>query len=269
MKTTRHKDAWDAVWHITGRVNWQAWHLEAMRAYSIFIGCLREALERFSVDLLSIVVMSNHYHCVLRCPPEERFRQFTSRRTKCRHLRPWPQGHSKSSVIAQFMHRLALTTAKTVQKELELIGHFWDGKHHRRRIWDAWALVVAIAYDHRNPVRESMAARPELYPRSSAAYWAGTGTSPLDIGTRPNCPFGLDAEHLRAMILRFQDEKRLDDVMEVFTRSRLRIDSERGRALLERLMVEAGLNPLLCGSAAAPARSQVVVPWAVGRRYRG
>ncbi|MHC4224029.1 MAG: transposase, partial [Planctomycetota bacterium] len=255
--------------HITGRVNWQVWHLEASRAYSTFLGRLREALERYSVDMLGFVVMSNHYHCVLRCPPEDRFRELTSRRTKCRHRRSWPQNHSKSSVIAQFMHWLHLTTAKAIQKELELVGHFWDGRHHRRRLWDEWALVVAIAYDHRNPVRKFMAARPELYPRSSAAWWAGNGASPLDISTRSDFPFGRDVEHFRGVLQRFQQEKRLDDVMEVFARSRLSIDSERGRALLERLVVEAGLTPLFCGSEAAPARPQVVVRQAVRVPYRG
>jgi len=39
--------------------------------------------------------------------------------------------------------------------------------------------------------------------------------------------------------------------MEAFTDSGLRIDSKAGRAHLERLMEEAELDPLRCGSAAA------------------
>jgi hypothetical protein len=53
------------------------------------------------------------------------------------------------------------------------------------------------------------------------------------------------------MLLGLQAEKHFDDVMEAFIKSGLRIDSKAGRAHLERLMEEAGLDPLRCGSAAA------------------
>jgi hypothetical protein len=63
-------------------------------------------------------------------------------------------------------------------------------------------------------------------------------------------------------------DKRLDDVMAVFQKSRLPIDSPRGRRYLERLMREAGIDPLAdgpspaiseCGMSSAVQPPQVVL----------
>ena len=153
------------------------------------------------------------------------------------------------------MRRFKNLTSKAVQGELGLTGHFWEGRHDRRRLKDTWDLVVAIAYDHRNPVRAGIVSRPEEYARSSARWWTA-GTDPhLALCRRHDVPFE-SLELLRARVLQLQREKRLDDVMESLAKSHLRIDSARGRALLERLMREADLDPLRCGSAAAVHRVQ-------------
>ncbi len=244
MNTTARQDAPNAVWHITSKVNWAAWHLKQEEAARTFFECLVEALLRFGVELLAFVLMSNHYHLVARSPDEDLYRRLTSRRTRCRHRRPWPLNHPKSTVIGQCIQDMELAVAHEVQAKLGIEGHFWDGKHHRRRLHDEWALVTAIAYDHRNPVRKNMAARPEDYSRSSAAWWKSGDASPIPLCTRPDFPFGVARDDFRACLIRFQEDRRLDDVMEVFAKSRLPIDLPRGRAYLEKLMKDAGLSPL-------------------------
>ena len=82
------RDEPNAVWHITGGVNWQAWHLERPEAFDLFIEQLGRALASFDVELLGYVGMSNHYHLAARSPDEDRYRELTSRRTPCRHVRP-------------------------------------------------------------------------------------------------------------------------------------------------------------------------------------
>jgi len=251
MKPRGKDDAPDAIWHVTSRVNWRAWHLEAEGAYLAVLEHLSRALVRFGVELLAFVVMSNHLHMVLRIPAAAFFRLLTRRWTECRHFRPWRAGHPKAAVIGQFMRDLKLSVSNTIQGQMGLTGHFWEKRHHRRRLKDPWALVVAVAYDHRNPVREGMVLLPEQYARSSAAWWATGKPAPVALATRSDFPFGLDEGEFRSMLLGLQAEKRLDDVMEAFAKTRLRIDSEFGRARLERLMEETGLDPLGCGSAAA------------------
>jgi REP element-mobilizing transposase RayT len=249
-ETIDRTDAPDTVWHVGSRVNWRTWHLVSEEAFRVFVSCFRRALERFGMDLLAFVLMSNHYHAVLRSPGAALYRQLTSRRTRCRHLRPYPPWHSKSGVVGQCLRQFKLDVANRIQRSLGLDGHFWDGKHFRKRVNDPDTLVVIMAYDHRNPVREAMVARPEDYPRSSAAWWLRGDPSALPLCQRGDLPFGLNPESLRADLLRFQENKRLDDVMEVFGKTKLDLYTEEGRAELERLMREAGLEP----SASAPPR---------------
>ncbi|HEX5135376.1 MAG TPA: hypothetical protein VFY93_00255 [Planctomycetota bacterium] len=273
MRTIARQDAPNTVWHITSRVNWRVWHLRTEEACQAFLECLCEALERFFVDLIGYVIMSNHYHAVVRSPDEEIYRELTGRRTRCRHFLPWPRRHPRSTVIGQCMRALQLSVGKRIREPLGLTGHFWEGKHHRRRLEDEWALVTAIAYDHRNPVVQGMAARPEDYERSSAAWWARTGSAAVPLCTRSDFPFDTTLERVRARVVRFQHDKRLDDVMALFAKSQLPIDSPRGRRLLERLMRDAGIDPLgedspdatECGTSSAPRASQLILEEGVTR----
>jgi REP element-mobilizing transposase RayT len=251
--TTDRKDAPDTVWHVGSRVNWRAWHLVTDNAFRTFGDCFGRALERFGMDLLAFVLMSNHYHAVLRSPPAALYRQLTSRRTRCRHLRAYPPWHSKSTAVGQCLRQFKLDVANRIQRSLGLDGHFWDGKHFRKRVDGADMLVVVMAYDHRNPVREAMVALPEDYARSSAAWWRHGHPAALPLCRRPDLPFGLTFESLRAELLRFQKDKRIDDAMEALAQAGLTLDS--GYAELRQILAAAGLEPSLpppAGQRAAP-----------------
>jgi len=243
MRHLDRQDAPDTVWHISSRVNWQAWHLGNEPAYRVFTDCFRRATDRFAMDRFSFVLMSNHFHAALRSPPKAIYRELTGRRTKCRHFRPYPKGHPKATVIGQCLKHLKVAVAKRIQDSLELHGHFWDGKHFRRKLVDAADLVIAVAYDHRNPVRQGMVARPEDYPRSSAAWWENGGPTALPLCQRPDLPFGISLEEFREDLRRYQRDKRLDDVMEVLQKSGLSLSTPAGRVELARRMREAGLEP--------------------------
>lgn len=255
MRNTIREDAPDTIWHVGSRVNWRAWHLVTEDAFQAFVTCLRHAIQRFGIDLLAFVLMSNHYHAVLRSPPEGLFRQLTSRKTRCRHFRPYPPWHPKSTVVGQCVRQFKLDVANRIQRSLGLDGHFWDGKHFRKRVDDADTLVVIMAYDHRNPVREAMVARPEDYPRSSAAWWLRGDPAALPLCQRGDLPFGLSLESLRSELLRFQNDKRLDDVMDAFAKARIELDSPEGHAELSRLMAAAGLESSLRSNASAGSGS--------------
>jgi len=233
----------DAVLHLTGRVNWRVWHLTTPGAFPLFLCVLDRLLDEFGVDLLGFVLMSNHYHMVVRSPAEQQFRSLTTRRTSNRHYRPWPRSHFKSSAIAQFMHKLALTMSKEIQERLDLSGHFWERRYHQSWVRDASDLVVRIAYDHRNPVRQGMAPSPEAYAWSSASTWVAPGSvSPLRLLRRGSLPFGAETESFRAELLRYQTSKLLDDVFEAFSKRRRRLDSDFGQQLMRQLLREAGLD---------------------------
>ncbi|MCK6459534.1 MAG: hypothetical protein L6Q95_06525 [Planctomycetes bacterium] len=243
MRNVDREDAPDTVWHVSARVNWQVFHLMSEQAYRVFVECFARSLRRFGMDLISFVLMSNHFHAALRSPPAAIYRALTGRRTRCRHFRPYPRGHPNATVVGQCLRDLKLGVARRMHDVLGLNGHFWDGKHFRRKVVDARDLVTAIAYDHRNPVRQAMVARPADYPRSSAAWWEGSGDAHLALCQRPDLPFGVSLEALRRELLRFQSEKRLDDVLEAFEKTGLSRHTAEGRSKLEQLLRDAGLDP--------------------------
>jgi hypothetical protein len=243
MRRVNRRDGPDTVWHVSGRVNWQVYYLEPEASYRIVVAHLARAAARYALDLLGANFMSNHYHAIVRCPGEPLYGTLTGRPTTCRHFRPYPRGHPKAEVIGQALHLFKLGAAKEIQERKGLAGHFWSGRHFRRQVTDAWALVVVLAYVHRNPVKAGMVLRAEDYPRGSAAWWATGEPYELPLCLRPDLPFGLTIGSLRERVLRLQHDRRLDDVMEEFAESGLSIDSPKGRALVEALMRKAGLDP--------------------------
>ncbi|MHC4933153.1 MAG: transposase [Planctomycetota bacterium] len=230
------------TWHITGRVNWRLWHLAIDGAIPLFLRLLGSAVEEFSMTLWAYVFMSNHYHLVLQSPEGERFRTLTGRRARNRHFRPWPKRHYKSSVLAQCMRTTLRGVSTKLQHQLEISGHFWEERYDARLISDSWSLIVRIAYDHRNPVREGMVIRPEEYPWSSAGWWAGTGDSPVPLGTGKDLPFGLELGPLRQAILRYQASRQLDDAMKELRNSNRRWESPEGRTALQEALDAAGIH---------------------------
>jgi REP element-mobilizing transposase RayT len=231
----------DAVWHLTARVNWQVFQLQPAAAYQTLLHHLRVQIRRYGLDLLAFVVMANHYHLVTRSPAGEEFRRLTTRRTPCGHRRRFARTNYKAQVIAQFAHDLQLAVSKEIQLRLGLEGHLWDGKQHRRLVQSLSDLIVTIAYDHRNPTVAGIVGRPELYERSSAAAWAGTGTSPCLLATRHDFPFGCSREEFRTQLLAFQESRKVDDVFRAWDKTESSPHTSSGRERLFQCMRDAGI----------------------------
>jgi len=238
----RPDDAPEAVFHVTARVNWRVFHLEPHACVSVFYRVLRECLVRFGVDLLAYVLMSNHFHLVVRSPPERVFRDLTTRRLRCWHRKPWPRGHQKRSVRSQFMKHLMQRTSTRIQKELGISGHFWEKSYHARRVLDDLDLVVTMAYDHLNPVEASIVHVPEDYRRSSAAWWHDRSQSPVPLVLRPP-PFGLTAGDLRERLLGYQASRVFRDAMAEFEASGGQLGTWTGLTALKAILRNRGLVP--------------------------
>jgi REP element-mobilizing transposase RayT len=239
-RTARPDDAPDAVYHVTARVNWRVFHLQPHACVSAFYRVLRECLIRFGVDLLAFVLMSNHFHLVMRNPPAKLFRKLTTRPLRCRHRRSWPPGHQKRSVRAQFMKQLMQCTSTMIQKELGISGHFWEKSHHARPVLDDIDLIATMAYDHLNPVEASMVHTPEDYRRSSAGWWRDGRESPLPLLDRP-LPFGLAKEELRERLLGYQASRAFRDAMAEFEASGGQLGTPEGLEALKTIFRNRGI----------------------------
>ncbi len=210
----RRTDAPNAIHHLTCRVNWQAFHLREPDHAHVYFQELERALRRFDVALFAYVMMSNHHHLVVRSPEEPRFRELTTYRTRSRHRRPFPSGHQKSTVIAQFMRRLHRRVSYRLQEILGVSGHLWGRRYHARAVRGPTDLTTTIAYDHRNPVRPNIVAEPEHYLWSSAdAYANREREAPVALADDSRLPFDLTWLQLRARVLEYQGSHGLDDVL--------------------------------------------------------
>jgi len=240
-RSPRPVDVPDAIYHVTARVNWRVFHLQPHACVSAFYRVLRGCLVQFGVDLLAYVLMSNHFHLIMRSPPAKLFRELTTRRLRCGHRRPWPLGHQKRSVRAQFMRLLMQGTSTRIQKELGISGHFWEKSYHTRLVLDDFDLIATMAYDHLNPVEASMVQVPEVYRRSSAAWWRDASPSPLPLVQRP-LPFDLTVEGLRERLLEYQESRAFRDAMAEFEASGYQLGTREGLDTLKEIFRNRGVR---------------------------
>lgn len=216
-------------------MNWRKWLLSTDSARAILMRHIQRGLEQFGVVLLAWVFLSNHFHVVLQSPSERVFRLLTGWRTRCRHYRAYPRGHQKSTVIAQFMKHVRLGTSKELQQELGLSGRLWEGDYHAREIHNAWDLAVAIAYDHRNPVRAGIVRQPEDHTWSSAGWWADSGESRLPMTDR-GLPFDSAWGRLQQTVLKYQASRALDDLAAAMAAGNIRWDTEEGELFVQEFL---------------------------------
>jgi len=240
VSRTCREDGPGRVFHVTARVNWQQWHFRDEATKSVIAEMLREAAESFGVRLLAWVLMSNHLHVVAQSPPDALYLQLTSRRTACRHLRPFPDGHQKCTVLAQFMRRLRHRTSIRRHAQLGVKGRFWDSTYDSRLIEDPLSLAVRVAYDHRNPVKAHMVERPEEYVWSSAAQWATGREGQVPISLALPLPFGLSEAELRERVLGYHSSSGLDALGDELDAA-FELPPRECRAALQRLLAEHGL----------------------------
>ena len=246
MSRIRRDDGPGRVFHVTARVNWKVWHLDDDLAKETLIRLLGRAAREFGVKVLAGVLMANHFHFVLQSPPGPTYRRLTGRRTECRHFRPWPAGHQNSSVVAQLMRTIRRTMSITRQRELGISGRFWESAYDSRPIWSPLSLIVRVAYDHRNPVKQGIVTLAEDYEWSSAMEWATGRAGRIPISLDGELPFGLQLDVLRHDVLRYQMIRALDDLGEELHQ----LPAAASQADLATLLEEHGL-PVHCGTAAA------------------
>ena len=132
-------------------------------------------------------------------------------------------------------------------------GHFWESSYFATQIQDATHLLVALAYDHLNPVVENMVARPEEYTRSSAGWWAGEASGEIELLSHP-LPFGLDPHRFCEALLAVQADKIGMRIARDLHRGNLDLASPKKRAALREELIHATIWPFadLRPSAAHP-----------------
>lgn len=149
--------------------------LRSERACLWFCASLAMALSKHPARLWAFCLMPNHVHLLLY-PPHLEWRAGP-------FLKTLKQSVTRKAVLwtrANAPHRLGIM--RDEQPNGKAFYRFWQrGGGFDRNLWNDKAVWDMIDYIHMNPVEAGLAATPELWRWSSAAYFTGTGAPPVPI----------------------------------------------------------------------------------------
>lgn len=128
-------------YHVTSRANNQQWFTMPMNeVWDLCQRCLKEAYEKHKVEVISFVLMSNHYHLILRTPEAN---------------------------LDLFMYEFNKRLAFNLRDNTGSINHLLGGRYK-------WCLIQSqnyfgncYRYVYQNPKRAKITNRCENYPYST------------------------------------------------------------------------------------------------------
>jgi REP element-mobilizing transposase RayT len=115
----------------------------------------RDGLRRFPVELLLLVVMSNHWHAELRSATKDQ------------------------TAIPRFMQYVKSRVAREINELRGRRGIFWAQRYTAIPVIDDASVSARMAYDLHNPVKAGLCA--------TAAEWPGLSTLEASTGLRAAC----------------------------------------------------------------------------------
>jgi putative transposase len=144
-------DLADALHHVTSRGNERRPIFRSNRDRQAFLQFLAEAVKRFRWSVTAWVLMTNHYHLVIRTPEPN---------------------------LSRGMQWLNGTYADWFNRRHERSGHLFQGRFKSFIVETGTYSAEVLRYVVLNPVRAKMVARPEEYRWSSYRATAGLEAAP-------------------------------------------------------------------------------------------
>lgn len=137
------------VLHVVNRGNDRRELFTSGRDYAAFLGLVRWAQSKSSMQVLAYAVMPNHWHFVL-----------------------WP---TTAAQLSQFMHDLTGSHAALLRKETRTAGtgHVYQDRYHASVVGSSARYLRTLRYVEANPVRAGLVSRAEQWRWSSVAERIG------------------------------------------------------------------------------------------------
>ncbi len=169
--------------------------------YIYFLKGIKKYL-RGKVEIIAYCLMPTHYHILVRVIEQQSSEQ-TSEVLKTSEV-------SSSKQVSLAMQKFLISYTKAINKRFDRVGALFQGQFHGKPITNYNHLLTLCAYIHANPVKDGLAASPEMWDFSNYLEWMG-----LREGTLVNREFIAEhfvtPEEYKVFVREYIQNRRLDD----------------------------------------------------------
>jgi putative transposase len=131
-------------YHVTARSNNKEWFdLPMKQVWNICLNSIKHANSRHPVDVISFVLMSNHYHLLVKTPDEN---------------------------LDLFMYELNKMISLSMRVKTKRVNKIFGGRYKWCMIQSNRYFANCYRYVYQNPMRANLVDRCEEYPYSTLSY---------------------------------------------------------------------------------------------------
>lgn len=145
----------DQYYHLYNRGNNRQAVFFEPENYVYFLKSIKKYLQG-KVEIIAYCLMPTHYHILVKV------------------LRPQTSEVLKTSeVLSNAMMRLGVSYTKAINKRFDRVGALFQGQFQAKPVKTYKHLLTLCAYIHANPVKDGLAASPEMWDYSNYLEWMG------------------------------------------------------------------------------------------------
>lgn len=140
-------------YHVTTRTNNKEWfEIPLEKVWRMCMDSLKQASSVYPVEVISFVLMANHYHLILKTP---------------------------NSDLDKFMYEFNKVLSLLIRSQSNRIDSVFGGRYKWCLIKSQSYLYNCYRYVYQNPVRAGLSRQCENYPYSSLFYLIGNKSFPV------------------------------------------------------------------------------------------
>jgi REP element-mobilizing transposase RayT len=173
------------MYHVFNRVvDARRWHPFCRPEKEKFWDTVLELSGFFNVEILSLAIMSNHFHMTIRDNPELPGHREMIERWRARYAgrKPEPDWEDEEvcramavrmADFSMFMKELQEEMAEWFNRRNDRVGHLWAGRFKSTILGRHLAFMRSLVYNETNAPRAGICERPEEYPFCTLARLTG------------------------------------------------------------------------------------------------
>jgi len=132
------------IYHVYQRGNNREYIFENPKHKAFFLKQIEDYNKIYDFQLLSYVIMNNHYHLIIK---------------------------TNKTSISDIMFSINNVLAKYLNRELNRTGHIFENRYKDKLVEDEAYLIWLLRYIHRNPVRANISKTIDEYKWSSHYFY--------------------------------------------------------------------------------------------------